>query len=63
MNAVLIMESGNQFVARPSAVGTTEKELVEMVKGTVAPERVEEIKNNMRCAAFSLGASAPVSRC
>lgn len=62
MNVVLIMQSG-KFIARPHVVGTTEEELVAMVKGTVAPERVQEIQNNMRHAAFSLGASAPVSRC
>ena len=63
LNAVLKMQSGNEFVARPYAVGTTEDELRAMVRGTVPSARVKELQDEMLRAAFTLNAIAPQSRC
>lgn len=63
MNAVLILEGGNEFKARPHTVGTTEEELRSIATGQIAAARLQEIQLEMRRAAFALGAVAPESRC
>lgn len=62
MNAVLVIDAGGRFEARPSTVGTSEEELALLEKGAVPPERVEVIVDEMRRAAFSL-ASIAAWRC
>lgn len=62
MNAVLVIDTGGRFEARPSTVGTSEEELALMEKGVVPPERVVVIMDELRRAAFSL-ASTPAWRC
>jgi len=63
MNALLHIIPSGEFVARPSTVGTTNEELEAMARGEVAPERVEQIRNNMQSATEMLGIAMPQGSC
>ena len=57
MNAVLELEPSGRFIAKPETVGTTADEITAIAEGKGDPARVEIILTNLRCAAFSLGAT------
>ena len=54
MNAVLIMESGYRFIARPDTVGTTDEELVAIRDGTADADRVTAVQGNMMRSVLAL---------
>lgn len=54
MNAVLIMASGNHFIARPDTVGTTDEELVAIRDGLAAADRIAEVQINLMRSALAL---------